>query len=252
MTMSGNSHGCLIRKPFPGRFLLVLLALLLAMPVSAGPSLAPHTARYKVKVSVVGGELTTELRTTGEGRYVATHEIRPTGLSRLLARGSIRETSEFLAAPGGIRPDKYRSVDSLSRDGEDIDILFDWEAGEARGTVNDTFVVSVMDGMAHDRVSIQYELMQDLLNGKPHSEYTLFDIDQLKSVTVSNVGTRTVKTPAGTFEAVGIQHQTTRSKRATTLWCVRELDFLPVMIEQYKKGELRARAVLVEYTPAED
>ena len=232
--------------------LLVVVALLLAMPAAAEPSLTPHTAKYKVKVSVVGGELKTELRRSGDGRYVATHEIRPTGLSRILARGSIRETSEFVAADDGIRPAKYSSVDSLSSDRENIDINFDWQAGEARGTVNDTFVVSVMEGIAHDRVSIQYELMHDLVNGEPHTEYTLFDIDQLKSVTVSNVGTKTVKTPAGKFEAVGIQHRTTNSKRATTLWCVEELDYLPVMIEQYKKGELRVRAVLVDYKPAKD
>ena len=251
--MSGKTFARpFLERPFAGRLLVVLVALFLGLPVSAGSTLAPHTARYKVKVSVVGGELTTELRATADGQYVATHEIRPTGLSRILARGSIRETSEFVAAPDGIRPDKYRSVDSLSSDPEDVDIVFDWEAGEARGTVNGTFVVSVMDGMAHDRVSIQYELMQDLINGEPHTEYVLFDVDRLKSVTVSNVGTRTIKTPAGTFEAVGIQHQTTRSKRATTLWCVEELDFLPVMIEQYKKGKLRARAELVEYKPADN
>lgn len=232
--------------------LLVVATLLLAIPAAAEPSLTPHTARYKVKVSVVGGELKTELRRSGDGHYVATHEIRPTGLSRILARGRIRETSEFVASAEGIRPVSYRSVDSLSSDKENVEIDFDWQAGEARGTVNDTFVVSVMEGIAHDRVSIQYELMHDLINGEPHTEYTLFDVDRLKSVNVSNVGKRTVKTRVGTFEAVGIQHQTTNSRRATTLWCVEELDYLPVMIEQYKSGELRVRAVLVDYTPGKD
>ena len=230
---------------------LTLVALAWVSPAAAEYELTPHQARYKVKVKIVGGELLTELRRDPNGRYVATHEIRATGVSRILARGSIRETSEFVATDDGVRPDKYRSVDTLSSDKENVDLLFDWGSGEARGTVNDTFFVSVMEGIAHDRVSIQYELMLDLLNGEPRTEYVLFDVDRLKTVNVRNVGKRTIKVPAGKYEAVGIQHQTTNSKRATTLWCVKELDYLPVMIEQYRKGELRVRAVLTSYTPIE-
>jgi hypothetical protein len=33
------------------------------------------------------------------------------------------------------------------------------------------------------------------------------------------------------------------------MWCVQELDYLPVIIEQYKKGDLIMRAVLSSYTP---
>ena len=196
----------------------------------AEPFLTPHSATYDVKVSVVGGELTTRLSRSEDGRYVATHTIRPTGISRMLARGKITETSEFFAADDGIRPDKYRSIDTLSRDKENVDIQFDWNSGEARGTVNDVFVVSAMEDVAHDRVSIQYELMHDLVSGAPNTEYVLFDIDRLKVVTVRNVGQKTIK-------------------RTTTLWCVKELDYLPVLIEQHKKGKLRVRAVLSKYTP---
>lgn len=240
----------LSRTDLACRACLLLITLLLVGQAIADPALTPHKARYKVKVSIVSGELQTQLHRDSDGRYTATHEIRPTGMSRLLARGSIRETSEFVEAADGIRPLEYRSVDTLSNDPEDIDIHFDWQSAEARGTVNDTFVVSVIDGEAHDRISIQYELMHDLLNGAAHTEYVLFDVDQLKTISVTNIGVRTVKVPAGRFEAVGIHHQTANSKRATTLWCVKELDYLPVVIEQYRKGELRVRAVLTEYTPA--
>ena len=231
----------------PLGLLLVLAAM--STPGYAEPALTPHTASYNVKVSVVGGELKTRLSLDADGRYVATHMIRPTGMSRMLARGKITETSEFYAAEDGIRPDKYTSIDTLSRDKENVDIQFDWNSGEARGTVNDVFVVSAMEDVAHDRVSIQYELMHDLVNGAPSTEYVLFDIDRLKVVTVRNVGRKSIKTPAGRFDAVGIQHQTANSKRTTTLWCVEELDYLPVLIEQHKKGKLRVRAVLKKYTP---
>ncbi|MCH8137152.1 MAG: hypothetical protein IIB77_14350 [Proteobacteria bacterium] len=46
-----------------------------------------------------------------------------------------------------------------------------------------------------------------------------------------------------------MQHQAEGSSRTTTLWCVEELDYLPVIIEQHRKGKLRMRATLIRYTP---
>ncbi|MDZ7643602.1 MAG: hypothetical protein U5K76_04815 [Woeseiaceae bacterium] len=55
--------------------------------------------------------------------------------------------------------------------------------------------------------------------------------------------------PFGTFEAVGIQHKAEESSRVSTLWCVRELGYLPVVIEQHRDGKLRVRAELTDYRP---
>jgi len=223
-------------------------ALLLPGLVGAQSPLTPHTAEYRIKISVVGGKLNTELKATSDG-YTATHVVKPTGMSRIFAKGAITETSSFLIAPDGLRPDKYRSTDSLSRDKSRVAIQFDWDTGEASGTVNDDAVLSTMDEIAYDRVSIQYELMYDLLNGEPNDQYTLFDVDRLKTINVRNIGRKTVKVSTGKFEAVGIQHQAKKSKRITTLWCVEELGYLPVIIEQHRLGKLRMRATLKSYKP---
>ncbi|MDH3431476.1 MAG: DUF3108 domain-containing protein [Gammaproteobacteria bacterium] len=228
--------------------LVLLVAALISTTAVAEPSLTPHSAVYNVKISVLGGELNTELRATETG-YIATHRVKPTGMSRMISRGSIAETSEFRAADGGIRPTLYSSRDTISRDKTNATIQFDWDANEARGTVNGEAIVSLMDTLAHDRVSIQYELMYDLLNGEPSAEYTMFEIDRLRSVHVRNIGRKTVKVPAGKFEAVGIQHQAEGSKRITTLWCVEELGYLPVIIEQHRLEKLKFQAALKKYRP---
>ena len=229
---------------------LLLMLCSLGNNAGAEEKLTPHTAEYKVKVNVVSGQLRTELASMEDG-YVARHTIRPTGLSRVLSRGSIEETSAFVTAVGGVRPRRYFTSDTLSSDKENIDIEFDWSAGEARGTVNGAPVTSVMNAIAHDRVSIQYELMYDLLNDGPSPEYVLFDVDHLKTVMVRNIGRQTIKVPAGSYTAVGIQHQAVNSKRITTLWCAEELGYLPVVIEQHRKGKLRVRATLTRYQPAQ-
>ncbi|MEM7431575.1 MAG: DUF3108 domain-containing protein [Pseudomonadota bacterium] len=229
------------------RFLPTLVLLGLPLGAPADTSLTPHKAEYDVKISVLGGKLVTELA-LGNNGYTATHQVRPTGMARMFARGHIRESSTFVPVDGGIRPQKYRSDDKLTSDKTQADIDFDWEAGEARGVVNDEAVVSAMDAMAFDRVSIQYELMHDLANDGPASQYVLFEVDQLKTINVREIGQRRVKVPAGEFDAIGVEHQSEGSKRVTTMWCVAELGYLPVIVEQRRKGKLKMRAVLADYS----
>ena len=108
---------------------------------------------------------------------------------------------------------------------------------------------NILEGLAHDRVSIQYEMMRDLMNGGVSDSYVLYDIDRLKTLNVSLISARDVKVPAGTFTVIGVRHQAEGSSRITTLWCAEELDYLPVIIEQHRKGKLRLRATLSRYTP---
>ena len=233
---------------FRCRLLVVLCTALCSPPLLAGPLLTPHSAVYEVRVSLVGGQLKTRLEATADG-YLATHVIKPTGISGLVASGRIRETSEFHLAQDGVRPSEYSTRDTLTPERTKASIQFDWDSGEARGTVNGENVVSVMNAIAHDHVSIQYQLMHDLLQGDPDTQYTMFEIDRLRTVNVRIIGSKKVDVPAGTYEAIGIQHQAEGSKRVTTLWCVEELGYLPVVIEQHRKGELRVRATLSRYSP---
>ena len=214
----------------------------------AGPLLTPHIAEYKVEISIVNGKLTTQFETTENG-YFADSVIEATGLSRLLTRGSIREKSWFSDSDGIIRPHQYRSADTISSDQDVVDLNFDWNSREITGLINGEDFRAPLDGDVHDRVSLQYGLMYDLLNGGARENYFLQDAEELKPLTITNVGTKAVKVPYGRFNAVGIQHHREGSSRVTTMWCVEELGYLPVVIEQHRKGKLRLRAVLTKYEP---
>ncbi len=230
------------------RILAVIALAALNVSAAAQTALAPHQAEYRVRISVLGGRLDTQLAATDDG-YIATHTIQATGMSRMLASGQIEEKAYFARMPDGVRPVTFETSDTLTRDKTRASVQFDWESRQATGTVNDETFHAAMDDLAFDRVSIQYELMSDLLNDKPASEYVLFDIDELKTVQVRNIGRKTVSVPAGEYEAIGVQHQVVGSKRVTTMWCAAELDFLPVIIEQHRKGKLRMRAELSRYAP---
>ena len=146
-------------------------------------------------------------------------------------------------------PTAYQSNDSLSRDKVRADIRFDWNDNVARGTVNGEELEATLQGLSHDRISIQYQLMHDLLNDSMAKQYRLFEIDKMKVLNIRTLGSREVSVGAGTYTAVGIQHQAENSSRVTTLWCVEALDYLPVIIEQHRKGKLRVRATLQSYSP---
>jgi hypothetical protein len=210
--------------------------------------LTPHTAEYKVKISVLSGKLRTRLESTDQG-YLATHVISPSGLAKLVTSGTIEESSGFSSEANGVLPLHYISSDTVSKEKTRANLVFDWPSDTISGTVNEEQVSHALGGLAHDRVSIQYELMHDLLTGSASDTYRMFDIDEMKVLTITNVGTREVRVPAGRFEAVGVRHQAEGSSRITTLWCVAELDYLPVIIEQHRKGKLRLRAVLRKYHP---
>ncbi len=127
---------------------------------------------------------------------------------------------------------------------------FDWDAQSVDGAVDgEPFTAKTMPG-ALDRISVQYALMYDLLNDKLRATYLLQESGEIRTLTVTNIGTKQVKVPFGEFEAVGIQHRTGKSSRTTTLWCVEELGYLPVIIEQYRKGKIKGRVVLDQYVAA--
>lgn len=238
-------------KPY-SKLNALLMLLFAGVPVGlaagANMSLTPHAAEYKVKISVLGGRLATQLTKTEDG-YRGRSLIEATGMSSVIVRGDIAESSEFDVTVDGLRPNRFISDDSLTKDKEQVDLSFDWEQGEITGTINGEAFRAELDGIVHDRVSLQYGLMHDLVNGVHRTDYLLQDAEELKPLSITNLGSKSVKVPFGSFEAVGIQHQRAGSSRVTTLWCVEELGYLPVIIEQRRKGKLQLRAVLTDYRP---
>jgi hypothetical protein len=226
-----------------------LAAIVLSMPpaATAGRALTPYTAEYKVKISVLSGKLFAEFRQTEDG-FMARSVVQPAGIAKIFVDGTIEESSWFETDEVGVVPDKYKSIDNISSDKKVMDFAFDWDLSRVEGTINDQDYLIELDGPVHDRVSIQYELMYDLLNNLPSTSYVLLNEDELRPIFVSNIGVKSIKVPYGNFDAVGIQHSNEEKTRVTILWCVEELGYLPVLIEQYRDGKRRVKAELKHYS----
>jgi hypothetical protein len=227
---------------------VVLLWSLSAAMAAPALTLTPHSAEYRIKISVLGGRLNTRLEKTDDG-YVAESVIRATGMSKLIAHGDIRESSWFFDAGDGIRPSRFLSNDTLSKGDPQADLTFNWDELMVTGVIDGEDFQTTIDGVVHDRVSLQYALMIDLMNGNYDDEYSLQDAEKLKLLSVISLGSKSIKVPFGTFDSIGLQHRAGTSTRVTTLWLAKELDFLPVLIEQHRKGKLQVRATLNNYVP---
>lgn len=238
----------LLPKTLAHPALLFLLLVSVSAGAHAAQGLTPHIAEYKVKIKFVSGKLRTEVKATDTG-YSAESVIRATGLARLFARGEITEKSIFSVFEGEIRPLKYDATDSISKKGKSLHFDFDWDQELVTGSINDQDFQFELPDFVYERVSIQYQLMLDLQNHSIRETYTLLDDFEPKLLQVSTTPKKRVKVPFGKFEAIGIQHRKKGSSRVTTLWCVEELDYLPVLIEQHRDGKLTVRAALTRYEP---
>ena len=160
----------------------------------AAPVLTPHTAEYKIKISVLGGKLNTTLEATENG-YRAESAIQATGMSRMLARGAIRESSVFEYGEEGLRPNRFLSTDSLSKRGQNVDLTFEWNDSKVSGYIDNEDFSAELDGLVHDRVSLQYGLMFDLLQGAARDNYALQDAEELKSLASHQRGPEDGRSP---------------------------------------------------------
>lgn len=212
----------------------------------ADVALVPHHTVYDIEISVLGGRLETKLQFDGN-LFTAESNIRPTGLASIFKHGNINEWSQFDVQENAIRSLDYRSDDSLASKEKHITLEFNWLENRVGGLINGSTYEAELEEQLVDRSTLQYALMYDLLNDRLRSEYVLQDGEKRKVLTVSNRGKRVIKVPFGTFEAVGIQHKAGNSRRETTLWCAEALGYLPIVIEQHRKGKLRGRVVLKKF-----
>lgn len=231
------------------RFASLCRLLLFSFYVSnawAEITLVPHHAIYKVKIRVLGGEMRSGLEISGPDYRVAS-EVSPKGIARLITRGTIRENSHFSIVNGHVRPTLYSSSDTLSKNGHEIQMTFNWDANVAVGDRDGLPYEASLEDNVIDRASLQYTLMYDLSNNQLQAEYILIEADGLKRLAVTTKGRKSVDVPYGQYNVIGISHRAESSSRETTLWCAPTLGYLPVVIEQHRNGKMLGKIVLVDY-----
>ena len=182
--------------------------------------------------------------TTGEYTYTVTTEAR--GLARMVRSGTGVETSRFRYDGETYRSISYTLDDGTEAVENDTQIKFDWDKGVAYSNYKGEAQEIELKPDLLDRLTADVYIIQQLRKGQEPEGYDITDRNSVRHYDFTALGEETVTVPAGTFKAVKYLRQRPGSSRATRIWYAPELDYLPLRIEQLKRGDVKVVAVAVK------
>jgi hypothetical protein len=198
----------------------------------------PFTAVYQLEWhGIIAGFSTLTLSEAAPGMYSYSSVNRARGIFRLAFPDAISEQSTFRMAGGRVEPLSYREHNG-SRANQNVSLDFDWNAGRARGTAAGKSVDQPLEPGTQDPLSVQVELMRDLIAGDPPTHFLLFDRDSAKQYQYTREGTATLETAMGRFETIIYRSDRPDSDRVMRLWLAPSLGFLPVQAVRWRKGKV--------------
>jgi hypothetical protein len=235
-----------LRTGFGALLTTLCLALLHIGSSHAAPLPEQFSATYDVKRSglTIGETRRTLSRENSRenGQYLFESITRPVGIAKLFTGGQVVERSHWQFFQGQPRPLKYTFFNSGGKKKRNIQLDFDWEKNQVINTINNKPWTMPLEYGTSDKLLYQLRIMQDLATASGSLRYPVADGGKLKYYDIKIIGRERIRTPMGNFEAVRLQH--TKGSRRTTMWCARELGYLPVRIEQRKNNDSPVVAVL--------
>lgn len=181
-----------------------------------------------------------------DGRYIFTSLTHPTGMFAVFFKGKVTERSIWEYHKGRARPILYYYKDTSKKKKRDVNLAFDWEKKTVTNTINGEPWDMEITPDTQDKLIYQINIMLNLLENRDLKtmKINVADGGKLKSYDAIIQQKETIKTPAGKFDTIRVNRDD--GKRVTTLWCAPSLNYLPVRIEHYKKGDAKVNAYLVK------
>jgi hypothetical protein len=203
---------------------------------AASGGLQPFVAHYEASWKGISvGTSDIRLEPGAEpGHYLYTWTITPHGIVRLAYRDDLVQRSWLRVVANHVRPDKYFGKEGSSS----VEIKFDWQDKRATG-VSETKPVDIqLPEGAQDVMSIQVEVMLDLMNGNLPKTFQIIDKDQLKEFNYTQEGTAKIRTDLGELETVIVTSQRTGNNRILRMWFAPSLGFAPIQAERSRDGKV--------------
>ena len=208
-------------------------------PFTLTPS--PYTAEYIFrKAGVAVAYLTIDL--SYDGKYwIYYSQARPYGVGSWFTKDTPEEVSRFRLIDGQLIPLSHRYKQTGSRDAKkSFSVVFinDGQSGSSTAQVRKAAGTKAYDlptGIM-DRQSVFIALMLHLQQKNPQTEYMVFDEDEIKNYRVELLGGETITTSLGQQTTTKVEH--TAKNKTTRTWFAEDFSYVPVKVEQYKKGKL--------------
>ncbi len=193
------------------------------------------TANYTVsKGRMTLGNLHASLKYSGN-QYHYHKFTKATGLAALTGI-KITERTDGQFSGRNIRPTRY--LFNQSRRGKQRIDKATFSGNKATGSYKGKPYKVAVPANILDRASLELALARDLAANKPRLTYQVIEKGKIKNYTFAKQGQQQIKTPAGTFNTIKVAVVRGDSKRQTTFWMAKELNYMPVKIIHKEKGDV--------------
>lgn len=217
-----------------------------AQPAATLPP--PFTATYAVSYrGLNGGTLTMQWRPEGDsGRHVFETRVDPTMLASFFVSDNAFERSTVEATATGIRPLLWEANDGKSSNKGDGKLTFDWARHKVTGTYKGKPVDLPLEPATEDRLSIQISVMAALLQGREPGNIKFVNGDNIREYSYTRGRTETVQSKLGPYETIIYESTRPGSDRVSRFWHAPSLEYIPVRLEQIRKGKVETVMELVD------
>ena len=223
--------------------LLLGNAVASASPVVPQPFVATYAVTFR---GLNGGTLRMELR-PGEkaGQYIFETRANPSALASFFVSKNAVERSVIEVTADGLRPISWFADDGKSGHEDDGKLQFDWAAQRVTGESEGKPVsLSTQPGM-QDRMSMQVAVMASLLQGNEPGEIAMINDEHIRRYSYTRTGLAAMDTALGKVDTVIYESTRPNSNRLSRMWHAPSLGYVPVRLEQIRKGKVETVMTLV-------
>jgi len=209
----------------------------MALAAEADPGLTPFNAIYRLEHgNWQVGKRHLSLTQNKDKTYVLKSNATSEGLATLFV-DNIIERGTYRIINRIVTPLSYY-YEQIGGKKRKVRIDFDWRNGKATNTIgDDPWQMQIPPG-TQDKLGLFLNLMNDLQKGQRDITYPIADGGKLKSYRFKTIKEEVLDTKLGEFQTVKLQRIRKKKKnRETFIWCAKELNYLTVRMEQYKRGE---------------
>ena len=223
------------------KFTLLFLALISISICSLGQALAANSfhAEYEItRGSLTVGTLKRTLMINDTKNYHFISTITSQGLVGLFLKLDSTEISRGKIIDGKVRPETF-SYSRKDKKEKNYNIDFDHDAKNVSNSGGKYAWKKKVSDQILDRLSYQLQLILDLESAPKAIRYTIARRKGLKEYFIETMHTEDIYSGVGLVSATKVRRFSKSSKTETSVWCARELGWVPVKVEHKdKKGNI--------------
>ncbi|MCB1757000.1 MAG: DUF3108 domain-containing protein [Gammaproteobacteria bacterium] len=206
--------------------------------------ITPFYVEYDVGNNLINaGVAKLSLKSQGD-EWIYSLVTEPSGIFRLTGKGRIHEVSIINVNKDRLIPRSYSYSQAGDEKRRNIDAQFNWEGKQLTIQSRGEEETEALTDPILDRLSVTLAVMDQVRKGFSNAEMQVLDAGKIKTMEFINEGKETLDTKLGRMETIVVRRTREGSSRETVTWFAPSLNYVPVQMEQLKRGKLVARLTI--------